>query len=384
MRHVPVLLLTLLFALVPSPQTAHSRAEPPVPQAPANGERVPDFAPALSWALPEGLATQLHLQVTPANNDGPGIDLVVSPPPQQFTLPAPPTWYGLLPDMGYTWRVRVSDAVSAVDLDDASWSDWSTPWSFRTPALAPSSLGAVSPQIGATASSLAPTLVWSETNSNGWYYEIQVSKDQNFGPEAFLYWELRHGGVTTPARSYTVPAQFPLESGLRYYWRVRHRVQGDGTPSGWSPVFNFLAPGVPSTPGGRIQAQVTAILSGDAIEVSLAAQRQRVRYLGIAAPSPVPPECFGPQAAARNSELVEGQLVELERDTSDVDSSGRLLRYVYVGGTMVNAQLLAEGFAKTQFNPIDTRHQQVLLQREAEARAAGRGLWSACAASEPQ
>jgi len=384
MRHVPVLLITLLLAVLPAPQRAFSRSEPPAPQAPANGQRVGDFSPQLGWQLPEGLATQLHLQLTPANNDGPGIDLTLSPAPQGFALPAPPAWYGLLPDMGYTWRVRVSDATNAVGLDDPSWSDWSEAWNFRTPALGPASLGAVNPQIGATAPSLNPMLVWSDTNSNGWYYEVQLSKDQNFGSGAFLYSELRHGGVTTPTRSYTVPEPFPLEAGLRYYWRVRHRVQGDGPPAGWSPVFNFLAPGTPATPGGRLPAQVTAILSGDSIEVSLGGQRQRVRYLGIAAPTSVPPECFGAQAAARNSELVEGQIVELERDTSDVDSSGRLLRYVYAGGTMVNAQLLAEGFARTQNRPSDTRYQQLLQQHEAEVRAAGRGLWSACATSEPQ
>ncbi len=387
MKQAILAVLTLLVFGLPAPSPAFSRSEPPALQAPANGIRVANFGPTLSWALPESVVTQLQLQVIPANNDGAGLDLILSPAPSEFALPAPPSWFGLLPDMGYTWRGRVSDAATSVGTEDASWSDWSEGWVFRTPTLSGSSIGGVSPQIGAVADSLRPTLVWSDTNSNGWYYEVQLSKDPEFGPNAFLYYELRHGALTNPPRSYAVPSQFPLEPGLRYYWRVRPRVQGDGKPAAWSPVFTFTVPGTPSQPGGpsgRVRAQVTAILSGDTIEVNVNGLRQRVRYLGVAAPSTVPPECFGAQAAARNSELVEGQLVDLERDSTDADTGGRLLRYVYLGSTLINAQLVSEGFARAVSFPSDTRYQDVLLQREAEARAAARGLWGACNAPGPQ
>ncbi|MSQ26642.1 MAG: hypothetical protein EXR51_00660 [Dehalococcoidia bacterium] len=388
MKQAILAVLTLLVAGLSAPSHAFSRSEPPQLQSPGNGAQVATFGPILVWALPESVVTQLHLQVNPANNDGPGLDLIVSPAPAQFALPAPPAWFGLLPDMGYTWRVRVSDATTAAGADDPSWSDWSDSWVFRTPALSGTSIGGVSPQIGAVAGSLQPSIVWSDTSPSGWYYEIQLSKDPEFGPNAFLYAELRHGALTSPPRSYAVPSQFPLEPGLRYHWRVRPRVQGDGSPAAWSPVFNFMSPGAsaggPGGPGGRARAQVTAILSGDSIEVNINGLRQRVRYLGITAPSAVPPECFGAQAAARNSELVEGQLVDLERDSTDADASGRLLRYVYLDATMINAQLVSEGFARVVSSASDTRNRDVLLQKEAEARSAARGLWAACSLAAPQ
>ncbi|MEK7217069.1 MAG: hypothetical protein AAB289_15905, partial [Chloroflexota bacterium] len=282
MKQAILAVLTLLMVGLSAPSPAFSRSEPPSLQSPGNGVQVATFGPTLAWALPESVVTQLHLQVTPANNDGPGLDLILSPAPAQLALPAPPAWFGLLPDMGYTWRVRVSDATTAAGVDDPSWSDWSESWVFRTPSLSGSSIGGVSPQIGAVAGSLQPSIVWSDTEPNGWYYEVQLSKDPEFGPNAFLYFELRHGGLTNPPRSYTVPSQFPLEQGLRYYWRVRPRVQGDGRPAAWSPVFNFMSPGTPAGgqggAGGRVRAQVTAILSGDTIEVNINGLRQQVRY----------------------------------------------------------------------------------------------------------
>ena len=73
-----------------------------------------------------------------------------------------------------------------------------------------------------------------------------MSKDQSFGAGVnnppFLYWELVHGGVSTPPNSYVVPSKFPLEAGATYYWRVRPRVQGDGTPTAWTDAYLFKTP----------------------------------------------------------------------------------------------------------------------------------------------
>ena len=104
-----------------------------------------------------------------------------------------------------------------------------------------------------------------------------------------------------------------------------------------------------------------------------------VRYLGVQAPSagafgrPAAPG--GAAAAQRNAELVEGKEVELEQDTTDVDSNGQLPRYVYVDGEMVNRLLLQEGLIQTSIQPPDTRYEQDLLAAEQEAWSAKRGLW---------
>ena len=76
---------------------------------------------------------------------------------------------------------------------------------------------------------------------------MQVSKDANFVTNpatatAAVYWELKHGGVTVPLNSYVIPGQFPLERASTYYWRVRPRVQADGTPAAWTPTWAFRTP----------------------------------------------------------------------------------------------------------------------------------------------
>jgi hypothetical protein len=53
---------------------------------------------------------------------------------------------------------------------------------------------------------------------------------------------LIHGGVAAPPNSYRIPAGFPLQAGVTYHWRVRPRVQGDGTPVGWTPARMFKTP----------------------------------------------------------------------------------------------------------------------------------------------
>jgi hypothetical protein len=233
---------------------------------PTAGETVPSFGPTLSWQNPTG-TTQIHLQVIPINGDGPGADVRISTAATTFAVPPPPRWFGLLPDMTYTWRVRASDASGTAALDDTSWGPWASA-PFRTPVLNSSTISLTAPAPGSQVTSLMPTLVWANTNTNGYYYEVQISKDSTFNTDpaiatAMVYWELRHGGVTNPPNSYTVPNAWPLEPNTTYYWRVRPRVQGDGTPVAWSSSSNFRT-GAPSTatPAATSTATATPTVTG--------------------------------------------------------------------------------------------------------------------------
>ena len=126
-------------------------------------------------------------------------------------------------------------------------------------------------------------------------------------------------------------------------------------------------------------AQVSRVVDGDTIEVTLGGQTYTVRYIGVNAPEidGAKPERMGPEASAANQALVGGKTVYLEKDQSETDKYGRLLRYVFVGDLFVNAELLRQGYAATQEYPPDLRHQPLLQQMEQEARQAGRGLWAA-------
>ncbi len=124
---------------------------------------------------------------------------------------------------------------------------------------------------------------------------------------------------------------------------------------------------------------VARVIDGDTVELE---NGERVRYIGIDTPETVHPEkpvqCFGPEASHRNKELVEGRRVRLERDMTDRDKYGRLLRYVYVSGVMVNAALVEGGYAYSYYYAPDTRHYEKLVKVEQEAKGQGRGLWAAC------
>jgi len=125
--------------------------------------------------------------------------------------------------------------------------------------------------------------------------------------------------------------------------------------------------------------RVTRVLDGDTVVIETG---ERVRYIGIDAPEMGPPaEPFAREALIANRALVEGKRVRLEKDASDTDRYGRLLRYVYVDGTLVNAELVRLGLAHSRAYPPDTRHQEYLDAIESAARAAGLGIWSGQQAS---
>ena len=119
------------------------------------------------------------------------------------------------------------------------------------------------------------------------------------------------------------------------------------------------------------QALVVSVIDGDTVEL---ADGRRVRYLGI--DTPEPGEYYAENATARNKELVEGKTIELQRGNRDQDEYGRLLRYVYVDGVFVNAELIAGGYAEAYIFDTDDRHSQVLVQLEQYARLRDLGLWA--------
>lgn len=105
-----------------------------------------------------------------------------------------------------------------------------------------------------------------------------------------------------------------------------------------------------------------------------------MRYIGIDTPETVHPskpvEYMGKEASAKNKELVDGKTVRLEKDVSETDKYGRLLRYVYVGDLFVNAELVRLGYAQVATYPPDVKYQDLFLVLQREAREAGRGLWA--------
>jgi micrococcal nuclease len=118
--------------------------------------------------------------------------------------------------------------------------------------------------------------------------------------------------------------------------------------------------------------------------VSLGGRSEPVRYIGVDTPESrkpdTPVQCFARRAAAENARIVRGERVRLVFDVERRDRFGRLLAYVYRArdGVFVNAALVRGGFARTLTIPPNVRFAGRFAALAAEARRAGRGLWSAC------
>ncbi len=130
-----------------------------------------------------------------------------------------------------------------------------------------------------------------------------------------------------------------------------------------------------STEGFR--ALCTRVIDGDTIELL---DGERVRYIGMDTPEMRPVEAWAKAATEANRELVEEQMVRLVLDVEERDRYGRLLAYVYVDDTFVNAELVRRGLAQVSTYPPNVRHEDHFLKLQREAREAGRGLWSDTAA----
>ena len=231
-------------AVAPTSQPAAPGPPGPSLGLPAHGAVLPELGAKLTWSNPVGV-TQYQLRVTPANNDGPAINIIRNAE-AAFTVEAPVAGKGpylILPGMTYEWKVRTTAATAGVDENDPGWSAWSEARTFRTPVRDSSRIKAVAPADGAATGTTAQALRWDNADLDVFYYEIQVSPDASFETDpakatSFVWTNLVHGGVTTPANSFVTPA---LQAGVTYYWRVRPRIQGDGQPVAWSLGWRFRA-----------------------------------------------------------------------------------------------------------------------------------------------
>ena len=132
-------------------------------------------------------------------------------------------------------------------------------------------------------------------------------------------------------------------------------------------------------------ATVVSITDGDTIRIDRGHGSEKVRYIGMNTPEVGDPG--GSEATAENTKLVEGQQVVLERDVSETDMFGRLLRYVWIhdGPTwvFVNLELVTRGYAQTATYPPDVRYVDLFTAAEQEARDGGVGLWAAAPDPDP-
>ena len=132
-------------------------------------------------------------------------------------------------------------------------------------------------------------------------------------------------------------------------------------------------------------ATVERVVDGDTISVMIGDRLEMVRLIGIDTPESVAPtrpvQCFGKEASLHlEAMLPSGTEITLVRDVEARDVYDRLLGYVVRSrdGLFVNLELVAAGYAAVLNYPPNDYYADVLARAEADAVAAGRGLWSAC------
>jgi micrococcal nuclease len=132
-------------------------------------------------------------------------------------------------------------------------------------------------------------------------------------------------------------------------------------------------------------ASVLRVVDGDTIHARVGGRDETIRLIGVDTPETVKPntpvQCFGAEASHETKSLLPaGTPIQLVRDAEARDDYGRLLAYVYRArdGMFVNLELARDGFARPLSIAPNVAHADDFAAAVADARDAGRGLWSAC------
>lgn len=119
-----------------------------------------------------------------------------------------------------------------------------------------------------------------------------------------------------------------------------------------------------------ITAIVDYVIDGDTVELR---NKERVRLIGINTPEMGQP--YSAEAKNKLKELIEGKETVLEKDITDKDQYGRLLRYIWLGDTLINLEMVKLGYANSYTYPPDVKYQNQIVAAEREAREKKIGLW---------
>jgi endonuclease YncB( thermonuclease family) len=133
--------------------------------------------------------------------------------------------------------------------------------------------------------------------------------------------------------------------------------------------FAFLDIAFADYPDGYYDVQ--RVIDGDTFKLT---DGTIVSLIGIDAPDAG--EICSAEATQKLTSLIAGKTVYLEKDVSETDIYGRLLRYVYVNEIFVNLELVYYGYAYAVSYPPDVAYDAQLANAEEDAINNNRGcLW---------
>lgn len=140
-------------------------------------------------------------------------------------------------------------------------------------------------------------------------------------------------------------------------------------------------------------AKVISITDGDTIVVDINGKTEKLRFIGIDTPEThhpsKPVQYFGKEASDYTTKQLTNKTIYLQKDVSDRDKYGRLLRYIWlikpskneptkeeVTANCFNAELVKNGYAHAYTYPPDVKYNEIFKELEATAREKHIGLWN--------
>ena len=134
-----------------------------------------------------------------------------------------------------------------------------------------------------------------------------------------------------------------------------------------------------------VKGEVVEVTDGDTIRVKTGRGVERVRLIGIDTPevdhSGPNDDCFGEEAKAFLTAMIEDKRVWLTFDAECKDGYDRTLAYVHRGtetNDFVQRLLLRGGWATAYAVSPNTSQRAIFEADEAAARGASEGLWGEC------
>ncbi|MGJ7910033.1 thermonuclease family protein [Neobacillus sp. LXY-1] len=134
------------------------------------------------------------------------------------------------------------------------------------------------------------------------------------------------------------------------------------------------------------QATIGRVVDGDTVVTT---DGRKIRLVGVNTPeSTTRIEEYGKEASNYTKSKLTGKHVWLQKDVSETDRYGRILRIIWVTvptndmdeaeirAKMYNADLVINGYAEPSTYPPDVKYSQYFVTFAREARKANRGLWS--------
>ena len=128
------------------------------------------------------------------------------------------------------------------------------------------------------------------------------------------------------------------------------------------------------------------MIDGDTVELD---NGSKVRFIGINTPESTNTiEPYGKEASDYTKRRLEGKQIYIQKDVSETDKYGRLLRYIWleipsdemneqeIRTKLFNAELVLNGYAEPYPFPPDVKYKDYFEKFALEAQEQGIGLWS--------